>query len=147
MFTGLIAEIGTVDSIERTDSGARLRIAADLGRALGPGDSVAVSGACLTAVDPGPGGFAADVMNQTLGAHQLTIKATDSTTLTVTTQVINVTVTNAPSGGGDPNNPNNPGDPNGDGSTDISGGCNTSGGSAGALLGLALLGLVIRRRR
>ena len=66
MFTGLIAEIGTVDSIERTDSGARLRIAADLGRELGPGDSVAVSGACLTAVDPGPDGFAADVMNQTL---------------------------------------------------------------------------------
>ncbi len=29
MFTGLIAEIGTVDSIDRTDSGARLRIAAE----------------------------------------------------------------------------------------------------------------------
>ena len=66
MFTGLIAEIGTVDSIERTDSGARLRIAAGLGRELGAGDSVAVSGACLTAVEPGPEGFAADVMNQTL---------------------------------------------------------------------------------
>jgi riboflavin synthase len=66
MFTGLIAEIGTVDSIDRTDSGARLRIAAGLGRELGAGDSVAVSGACLTAVEPGPEGFAADVMNQTL---------------------------------------------------------------------------------
>ena len=88
-----------------------------------------------------------DVTNATLGAHQLTIKATDTTNLTVTTQVINVTVSNSapPGGGGDPNNP---GDPNGgEPSNDLSGGCNTSGGSAGALLGLALLGLVIRRRR
>ena len=66
MFTGLISEIGTVESIERGDSGARLRIAAGLGAGLEPGDSVSVAGACLTAVDPDPGGFAADVMNQTL---------------------------------------------------------------------------------
>jgi riboflavin synthase len=66
MFTGLISEIGTVESIERGDSGARLRIAAGLGAGLEPGDSVSVAGACLTAVDPAPGGFAADVMNQTL---------------------------------------------------------------------------------
>ena len=66
MFTGLISEIGTVESIERGDSGARLRIVAGLGAALAPGDSVSVAGACLTAVDPAPGGFAADVMNQTL---------------------------------------------------------------------------------
>ena len=66
MFTGLIAELGSVESIERNDSGARLRIAADVGGELSPGDSIAVSGACLTAVDPGPGGFSADVMNQTL---------------------------------------------------------------------------------
>lgn len=66
MFTGLIAEVGSVEAIDRSDGGARLRIAADVGCELAPGDSVAVSGACLTAVDPGPGGFAADVMNQTL---------------------------------------------------------------------------------
>ena len=66
MFTGLIAEIGSVEAIDRNEAGARLRIAADVGGELAPGDSVAVSGACLTAVDPGPGGFAADVMNQTL---------------------------------------------------------------------------------
>ena len=66
MFTGLIAEVGTVESIDRDESGARLRIAAGLGNELAPGDSVAVSGACLTAVDPEPHGFAADVMNQTL---------------------------------------------------------------------------------
>jgi riboflavin synthase len=66
MFTGLISEIGTIASIERGESGARLRIGAGLGAALEPGDSVSVAGACLTAVDPDPGGFAADVMNQTL---------------------------------------------------------------------------------
>lgn len=66
MFTGLIAEVGSVEAIDRNEAGARLRIAADVGGELAPGDSVAVSGACLTAVDPGPGGFAADVMNQTL---------------------------------------------------------------------------------
>ena len=66
MFTGLIAELGSVEAIDRNGAGARLRIAAALGGDLSPGDSVAVSGACLTAVDPGPGGFAADVMNQTL---------------------------------------------------------------------------------
>ena len=66
MFTGLIAEVGSVEAIDRDEAGARLRIAADVGGELAPGDSVAVSGACLTAVEPGPGGFAADVMNQTL---------------------------------------------------------------------------------
>jgi len=66
MFTGLIAEVGSVEAIEQGEAGARLRIAAGLGGELAPGDSVAVSGACLTAVDPGPAGFAADVMNQTL---------------------------------------------------------------------------------
>ena len=66
MFTGLIAEVGSVEAIDRNEAGARLRIAADVGGELAPGDSVAVSGACLTAVEPGPGGFAADVMNQTL---------------------------------------------------------------------------------
>ena len=66
MFTGLIAEVGSVEAIDRNEAGARLRIAAGVGGELAPGDSVAVSGACLTAVDPGPGGFAADVMNQTL---------------------------------------------------------------------------------
>jgi len=66
VFTGLIAEVGRVESVDRNESGARLRIASDLGAELAAGDSVAVAGACLTAVDPGPDGFSADVMNQTL---------------------------------------------------------------------------------
>jgi riboflavin synthase len=66
MFTGLVAEVGTVSAIERSDAGARLAIEAELATALGSGDSVAVSGVCLTAAELRPGGFAADVMNQTL---------------------------------------------------------------------------------
>ena len=71
MFTGLIAEVGRVAAIERGEGGARLRIEAALAAELSPGDSVAVSGACLTAVDPLADGFAADVMNQTLSLTAL----------------------------------------------------------------------------
>ena len=66
VFTGLIAEVGTVASIDRDEAGARLGIAAALGAELEPGDSVAVAGVCLTALGPRPEGFAAAVMNQTL---------------------------------------------------------------------------------
>ena len=71
MFTGLIAEIGRVAAIERGEGGARLRIEAALAAELAPGDSVAVNGACLTAVDPLADGFAADAMNQTLSLTAL----------------------------------------------------------------------------
>jgi len=71
VFTGLIAEVGTVESVDRDEAGARLGIAAALGSELAPGDSVAVAGVCLTAIGPRPGGFAADVMNQTLGLTTL----------------------------------------------------------------------------
>jgi riboflavin synthase len=66
VFTGLIAAVGTVQSVDRDEAGARLGIAAALGAELEPGDSVSVAGVCLTAIEPGPKGFAADVMNQTL---------------------------------------------------------------------------------
>ncbi|MEO7197531.1 MAG: riboflavin synthase [Solirubrobacterales bacterium] len=66
MFTGLVAEVGTVAAIERGDGGARLRIEAAVAEALTPGDSVSVSGVCLTATGLREGGFDADVMNQTL---------------------------------------------------------------------------------
>ena len=67
MFTGIVREIGTVSSIERSDDGARLRIAARVAGELAGGDSVSVAGACLTAAALGDGHFEADVMNQTLG--------------------------------------------------------------------------------
>jgi riboflavin synthase len=66
MFTGLIADIGTVEEVESGADGARLRIRTALAGELSPGDSVAVNGACLTAADVDGDRFGADVMNQTL---------------------------------------------------------------------------------
>lgn len=66
MFTGIVRELGRVESIERSEAGARLRIAAELATELATGDSVSVEGACLTAAAIDAGGFEADVMNQTL---------------------------------------------------------------------------------
>ena len=66
MFTGLIADLGTVASLARGDDGARLRVRTSLAAELAEGDSVAVNGACLTAAAVGDGEFAADVMNRTL---------------------------------------------------------------------------------
>ncbi len=45
MFTGLIADLGTLEALERGDEGARLRIATRLAAELAEGDSVAVNGA------------------------------------------------------------------------------------------------------
>jgi riboflavin synthase len=66
MFTGIIKELGRVEAVESSAEGARLRIRADLAAELREGDSVAVSGACLTATSVTDGAFEADVMHQTL---------------------------------------------------------------------------------
>lgn len=71
MFTGIVSELGAVEGVERDEGGARLRIAADLAAGLARGDSVAVSGACLTVARPGRGEFEAEVMNQTLSLTTL----------------------------------------------------------------------------
>ena len=71
MFTGIVKELGTVESIESSDDGARLRISAGLSSELAEGDSVAVNGACLTATSAGDGSFEADVMHQTLSLTTL----------------------------------------------------------------------------
>jgi riboflavin synthase len=71
MFTGIINELGTVDAVEGSDEGARLRIRAALASELEAGDSVAVNGACLTATSAGTGAFEADVMHQTLSLTTL----------------------------------------------------------------------------
>ncbi|MGH2953718.1 MAG: riboflavin synthase [Solirubrobacterales bacterium] len=65
MFTGIVEEIGSVERADRGDAGTRLRIAAGLAERLREGDSVAVSGACLTVAGHDRGAFEADVMNQT----------------------------------------------------------------------------------
>ena len=66
MFTGIVKELGQVAAVESSADGARLRIRADLASELAEGDSVAVSGACLTATSVEDGAFEADVMHQTL---------------------------------------------------------------------------------
>jgi len=66
MFTGLIEDVGTVETLDRNGSGARLRISTQLGSQIGEGDSVAVNGCCLTAAAVTPDGFELEAMNQTL---------------------------------------------------------------------------------
>jgi riboflavin synthase len=71
MFTGLVAGMGSVSAVEEDGEGVRLRVATPLGAELAPGDSVAVNGVCLTAVEPDAGGFGADVMAETLRRSSL----------------------------------------------------------------------------
>ena len=71
MFTGLVAGMGEVAGVEPDGEGVRLRVETPLGADLEPGDSIAVNGVCLTAVDPGPDGFGADVMAETLRRSSL----------------------------------------------------------------------------
>jgi riboflavin synthase len=71
VFTGIIREIGAVEQVERTADGARLRVSAGVADSLGAGDSVSVSGVCLTVSSPGGDAFEADVMNQTLSVTTL----------------------------------------------------------------------------
>jgi riboflavin synthase len=67
MFTGIIEELGKVVAIEAQPDAKRITfegatVTSDVSR----GDSIAVCGACLTAVELEPGRFTADVMNETL---------------------------------------------------------------------------------
>jgi riboflavin synthase len=71
MFTGIVSELGEVESVETGSDGARIRINAELAAELAEGDSVAVNGACLTATSAAGGAFEADVMRQTLGLTTL----------------------------------------------------------------------------
>ena len=66
MFTGLIQDIGRVESVARGGDGARMRIATGLTPGIALGDSVAVDGVCLTATAVDGIGFETEAMNQTL---------------------------------------------------------------------------------
>jgi len=66
MFTGIIEEVGRVSGIRQRGEVRRIIIAADrTPKELRAGDSVAVSGVCLTALDVNPGSFAADLAPET----------------------------------------------------------------------------------
>jgi riboflavin synthase len=71
MFTGIIQEVGTVEAVDVTADGSRIRVRATVADELREGDSVSVSGVCLTAAASGEGSFDADVMNQTLSVTTL----------------------------------------------------------------------------
>jgi riboflavin synthase len=71
MFTGLVEDLGTVEALDATPDGVRLTVATRLASELGPGDSIAVNGVCLTAVDITPEAFSADVMQETLRRSSL----------------------------------------------------------------------------
>src|SRR5919198_3606313 len=67
MFTGIIEELGSVRSIEERGENARLVISARVvTEGTNHGDSIAVNGVCLTALDIQPDSFAADVSRETL---------------------------------------------------------------------------------
>jgi riboflavin synthase len=71
LFTGLIEDVGVVDLIERTEDGARIRIASSLTGELALGDSIAVNGCCLTATAVDGDHFETEAMNQTLDVTAL----------------------------------------------------------------------------
>ena len=71
MFTGLIADLGEVARREESADGIRLTLRTRLAGELSAGDSVAVNGVCLTATEVERGGFAADVMHETLARSSL----------------------------------------------------------------------------
>jgi riboflavin synthase len=71
LFTGLVADLGTVAEVHSTNDGVRLAIESPLARELSEGDSVAVNGVCLTAVGLCGDRFGADVMNETLRRSSL----------------------------------------------------------------------------
>ena len=71
MFTGLVADLGTVAEVHSTTDGVRLAIESPLTSELAEGDSVAVNGVCLTAVGLCGDRFGADVMNETLRRSSL----------------------------------------------------------------------------
>jgi riboflavin synthase alpha subunit len=68
MFTGLVEARGEVEALSREGIGRRLtlRVPREWARDVSPGDSVAVNGACLTAVVVEPGRLGFDLAEETL---------------------------------------------------------------------------------
>lgn len=69
LFTGLVADLGTVTALDASGDGVRLTVTTAL--ELREGDSIAVNGVCLTATSLPDGAFTADVMNETLRRSSL----------------------------------------------------------------------------
>ncbi|WP_374315817.1 riboflavin synthase [Microbacterium sp.] len=72
MFTGIVEEIGEITAVEPSGDGVRLTVRAPKAVSdAAHGDSISVSGVCLTVVDQGADWFTADVMRQTLDMSTL----------------------------------------------------------------------------
>ena len=72
MFTGIIEELGAVETIEQLPDSARVTVRAPLVTSdAGHGASIAVNGVCLTVVSLADGTFTADVMRETLDRSSL----------------------------------------------------------------------------
>jgi len=66
MFTGIVEEVGRINRIEQRGENRRITIAAEsTPKQLATGNSVAVSGVCLTALDIKPGSFCSDLAPET----------------------------------------------------------------------------------
>jgi riboflavin synthase len=76
VFTGIVQELGRVAAVARDGPDLRLQIEASLASELSAGDSVAVSGVCLTAVDVVDGSFTADLSPETVARSSLGALAT-----------------------------------------------------------------------
>ncbi len=72
MFTGIIEELGKIIAFEKHAGGASIKISAHIvTKDSNEGDSIAVNGVCLTALDINDDGFSADVSNETLNRSTL----------------------------------------------------------------------------
>jgi riboflavin synthase len=71
MFTGLVEATARVRRVEPDGDGVRLVVETPLAAELSQGDSIAVNGVCLTAIEPQTDAFSADVMAETLRRSSL----------------------------------------------------------------------------
>jgi riboflavin synthase len=71
LFTGLVEATARVRRVEPDGDGVRLEVETPLAAELSHGDSIAVNGVCLTAIEPDGERFGADVMAETLRRSSL----------------------------------------------------------------------------
>ena len=72
MFTGIIEELGTIDSLAPYAGGAKIVVSAKtVTKDTHDGDSISVNGVCLTALDVQADSFAADLSQETLDRSTL----------------------------------------------------------------------------
>jgi riboflavin synthase len=83
VFTGIVEELGVVESVEDQGDAVRLRVRGpQVVEDAWPGDSVAVDGCCLTVAERDEESFTADVMRETLDKTTLgTVSAGTSVNL------------------------------------------------------------------